>query len=208
MPAYHSMRNNGPILPNGVELPDNASIDAVHISRDNSKSTYIHLLSRSGVKETISCTQISRRMCRVQLEGYRPFVPSSHFAAYNAENSRKISCPNCEQLIDPCMIQVHRLIDCVKKHKEEARCELCGHNMLYTNLERHMETHGPKRYMCSCCGRKFHRSDYFQDHMNNPSACQIYLSELSSSIINAQGEDGINLEDPRYNCFIPFHPGI
>jgi len=24
-----------------------------------------------------------------------------------------------------------------------------------------METHSPMRYMCSCCGRKFYRSDYF-----------------------------------------------
>lgn len=202
------MRSNGPILPNGVELPANASVDAVHISRSNSKSTYIHFLSRSGAKETISCTQISRRMGRVQFEDHRPFVPGSHFAAYNAENSRNISCPNCEQPVDPCMIQVHILTDCVKNHKLEARRELCGRNMLYTSLERHMETHGPKRYMCSRCGRKFHRSDYFQDHMNNPGACQIYLSELSLSIINAQDEDGINPEDPRYNCFVPFHLGI
>src|SRR5258708_39817266 len=109
------MRSNGPILPNGVELPDNASVDAVHISRGDSNSTCIHLLTRSGVKETISCTQISRRMGRVQFEDQRPFVPGSHFAAYNAENSRKISCPNCEQPVNLSMIQVHRLTDGVKK---------------------------------------------------------------------------------------------
>jgi len=40
--------------------------------------------------------------------------------------------------------------------------------------------------------------------MNRPSACQMYLDELSLSLIKAQDEDkdGINLDDPRYSYFV------
>jgi len=67
-----------------------------------------------------------------------------------------------------------------------------------------METHGLERYMCSCCGRKFHRSDYFQAHIKNPSACQVYLSELSLCIISEQNQDEIDLENPVYDSFTSF----
>jgi hypothetical protein len=170
------MNSNRPILPNGSELPNDFGFNTVHILRNTSKSTYIHLVSSSGVKESISCIRINGRTNSAQFEDYEPFVPSSHFSTYNTGNSRKISCPDCEQLFDPYLVQIHRQTDCLKKQKIETRCELCGRHMLLTNLGRHMETHGRKRYMCSCCGRKFHRSDYFHDHMKNPSACQIYLS--------------------------------
>jgi hypothetical protein len=140
-------------------------------------------------------------MNSAQFEDYKPFIPGSHFSAYDTENFRKISCPDCEQLVDPYMVQVHRRTDCFNKHKLETRCGLCGRHMLLTNLGRHMETHGPKRYMCSCCGRKFHRSDYFQYHMNSPGACQVYLYELSLSIMNAQNQDEIDLDNPAYGSF-------
>jgi hypothetical protein len=115
----------------------------------------------SGVEECISCIRIDGRMNSAQFEDYKPFIPGSHFSAYDTENFRKIGCPDCEQLVDPYMVQVHRRTDCFNKHKLETRCRLCGRHMLLTNLVRHMETHGPKRYMCSCCGRKFHKLDYF-----------------------------------------------
>lgn len=207
-----------PILPNGAELPDNVGFDAVHILRNTSKSTYIHLVSTSGVKDSISCIRINGRTNNT--EDYEPFVSGSHFSAYDTGNSSKVSCPDCRQLVDPCLLQIHRQIDCFKKQKEETRCELCGRHMLLTNLERHMETHGPERYMCSCCGRKFHRSDYFQGHIKNPSACQVYLSELSLRIISEQNQDEIDLDNPVYDSFtsvtilsmtlallqIPYHP--
>jgi hypothetical protein len=67
-----------------------------------------------------------------------------------------------------------------------------------------METHGPERYMCSCCGRKFYRSDYFQGHIKNPSACQVYLSELSLRIIREQNQDEIDLDNPVHDSFTSF----
>ena len=205
--AYHNMRNNLPTLPNGGELPDDANVDAVHITRD-SKSTYIHLLSRSGDKEAISCTQISGRIGGLGFEDHKPFVPSSHFGLEDAANCRKICCPNCEQFIDPSLIQRHILIECGKEDKFKVTCELCGRKTLQTTLADHMLTHGPKRYMCSYCGRKFHRWDYLQNHMNRPNACLLYLDELSLSLLNAQDEDkdGINLDDPMYSYFVTFIP--
>jgi len=156
------MNNSRPILPNGAELPDDVGFDAVHILRNASKSTCIHLLSSSGVEECISCIRIDIRMKSAQFEDYKPFILSSHFSAYNIENFRKISCPDCEQLVDPDMVQVHRRTDCFNKHKLETRCELRGRYMLLINLGRHMETQGPKRYICSRCGRKFHGRTTFR----------------------------------------------
>jgi len=113
------MNTNRPILPNGAELPDGIDFDfdALHISRDTSKSIDIHLLSTSGVEECIYCIRIDGRINGTQLEDYKPFVPGSHFSAYDTENFCKISCPDCEQLVDPYMVQVHRRIDCFNKHK-------------------------------------------------------------------------------------------
>jgi hypothetical protein len=160
-----------PILLNGAELPDNVGFDAIHILRNMSKSTYIHLVSSSGVKDSISCIRINGRTNNTQFKDYEPFVSGSHFSAYETRNSSKVSCTDWRQLVDPCLVQAHKQIDCFKKQKLETRCELCGRHMLLTNLGRHMETHSPERYMCSCCERKFHRSDYFQGHIKNPSAC-------------------------------------
>lgn len=81
-PTKDSMNINRPILPNGAELPDDVSFDAVHISRDTSKSTYIYLLSSLGVEECISCIQIDRRINSAQSEDYKPFIPGSHFLTY------------------------------------------------------------------------------------------------------------------------------
>lgn len=196
-----NMNINRPILPNRAELPNDVGFDAVHILRNTSKSTYIHLVSSSDVEESISCIRIDGRTNRAQFEDYEPFVPGSHFSAIDTGNSRKISCLDCKQLVDLYLVQIHRQTDCFEKQKLETRCELCGGHMLLTNLGRHMETHGRKRYMCSCCGRKFHRSDYFQDHMKNPSACQAYLSELSLRIMSEQNQDEIDLDNPVYDSF-------
>ena len=151
-----------------------------------------------------------------QFEDYEPFVPGSHFSAYDTGICRKIGCPDCEQLFDPCLVQIHRQTDCLK-----TGCELCGRHMLLTNVGRHMETHGQKRYTCSCCGRKFHRSDYFQNHMKNPSAYQIYLFELSLRVTSEPNQDEIELDNPMYDLSplyilsmtltlpwiqIPYHP--
>ena len=78
-----------------------------------------------------------------QFEDYNPFFPGSHFPSYDTQNFRKISCPDCEQLVDPSMVQVHRRTDCFNKHELGTRYELCGRHMLLTNLGRHMETHQP-----------------------------------------------------------------
>lgn len=194
-----------PILPNGAELPDNVGFDAVHILRNTSKSTYIHLVSSSGVKDSISCIRMNGRKNNTQFEDYEPFVSGSHFSAYDTRNFSKVSCPDCRQLVDPCLVQIHRQTDYLKKQQKlETNCELCGRHMLLTNLGRHMETHGPERYMCSLCGRKFHRSDYFQGHIKNPSACQVYLSELSLRIMSQQDQDEIDLENPMYDSFTSF----
>jgi len=37
--------------------------------------------------------------------------------------------------------------------------------------------------------------------MNNPGACQVYLYELLLSIMNAQNQDEIDLDDPAYDSF-------
>ena len=88
------MNNYRPIFRSGAELPDDVGFDAVHILRSTSKSTYIHLVSDSGVKDSNFCIRVNKRPDSAQVEEYEPFVPGSHFSAYDTVNLRKISCPD------------------------------------------------------------------------------------------------------------------
>lgn len=203
-PTEVNMNVRRPILPNGAELPDDTGFNAIHVSIDASTSTYIHLASTLDNDESISCIRVIGSTKNAQFEDYAPVVSSSHFLAYDLGISRRISCQDCKQLVDPCLMQTHRQTDCIKQ-KLETECELCGRHMLLTNLERHMETHGQERYMCSSCGRKFHRSEYFRNHTTNPRACQLYLSELSMRVTSAQNQDELNLDNPVYEFFSLLH---
>ncbi|CAL9685926.1 unnamed protein product [Knipowitschia caucasica] len=55
----------------------------------------------------------------------------------------------------------------VKYRKEPSPCPICGKVFsCRSNMNKHLLTHGDKKYTCEICGRKFFRVDVLRDHIH------------------------------------------
>ncbi|MGH0186774.1 UNVERIFIED_CONTAM: hypothetical protein FKN15_022397 [Acipenser sinensis] len=54
-----------------------------------------------------------------------------------------------------------------KYRKEPSACPICGKVFsCRSNMNKHLLTHGDKKYTCEICGRKFYRVDVLRDHIH------------------------------------------
>ncbi|XP_041088971.1 PR domain zinc finger protein 15 [Polyodon spathula] len=81
-----------------------------------------------------------------------------------------------------------------KYRKEPSACPICGKVFsCRSNMNKHLLTHGDKKYTCEICGRKFYRVDVLRDHIH------VHFKDIALMDEHQReefiGKIGISLED-------------
>ncbi|XP_053187405.1 PR domain zinc finger protein 15 isoform X1 [Scomber japonicus] len=102
-----------------------------------------------------------------------------------------------------------------KYRKEPSPCPICGKVFsCRSNMNKHLLTHGDKKYTCEICGRKFFRVDVLRDHIHvhfkdialmNEQEREDFIKKIG---ISAGDSDDTDLDDEddddpelhKYNC--------
>ncbi|XP_029030271.1 PR domain zinc finger protein 15 isoform X2 [Betta splendens] len=102
-----------------------------------------------------------------------------------------------------------------KYRKEPSPCPICGKVFsCRSNMNKHLLTHGDKKYTCEICGRKFFRVDVLRDHIHVHFKDIALMDEqeregfirkigISASTSDDTDEDEEEEDDPehhKYNC--------
>ncbi|XP_075710746.1 PR domain zinc finger protein 15 isoform X2 [Rhinoderma darwinii] len=100
----------------------------------------------------------------------------------------------------------------IKYKKEPSACPVCGKMFsCRSNMNKHLLTHGDKKYTCEICGRKFFRVDVLRDHIHihfkdialmNDQQREEFIGKIGiSSEDNDDNSDGsVDSEPHKYSC--------
>ncbi|XP_070606561.1 PR domain zinc finger protein 15 isoform X2 [Erythrolamprus reginae] len=106
----------------------------------------------------------------------------------------------------------HNAENMVRYKKEPSRCPVCGKNFsCRSNMNKHLLTHGDKKYTCEICGRKFFRVDVLRDHIHvhfkdiaimDDHQREEFIGKIGiSSEENDDNSDGsVDSEPHKYSC--------
>ncbi|KAM9788980.1 PR domain zinc finger protein 15 [Neosynchiropus ocellatus] len=105
-----------------------------------------------------------------------------------------------------------------KYRKEPSPCPICGKVFsCRSNMNKHLLTHGDKKYTCEICGRKFFRVDVLRDHIHvhfkdialmDEQAREDFISKIGISAGDSDEKEDDDYEDEededpenhKYNC--------
>ncbi|XP_058886595.1 PR domain zinc finger protein 15-like isoform X1 [Acipenser ruthenus] len=102
-----------------------------------------------------------------------------------------------------------------KYRKEPSACPICGKVFsCRSNMNKHLLTHGDKKYTCEICGRKFYRVDVLRDHIHvhfkdialmDEHQREEFIGKIGISVEDEDGdseeEDGEDdMELHKYSC--------
>ncbi|KAK2879820.1 PR domain zinc finger protein 15 isoform X2 [Channa argus] len=101
-----------------------------------------------------------------------------------------------------------------KYRKEPSPCPICGKVFsCRSNMNKHLLTHGDKKYTCEICGRKFFRVDVLRDHIHvhfkdialmDEQEREDFIRKIGISAGNSddtdEDEDEDDPEHHKYNC--------
>ncbi|XP_028839561.1 PR domain zinc finger protein 15 isoform X2 [Denticeps clupeoides] len=101
-----------------------------------------------------------------------------------------------------------------KYRKEPSACPICGKVFsCRSNMNKHLLTHGDKKYTCEICGRKFFRVDVLRDHIHvhfkdialmDEQERVDFIKKIGISVDdsddNSEDEDGKDPEYHKYSC--------
>ncbi|XP_040278971.1 PR domain zinc finger protein 15 isoform X2 [Bufo bufo] len=100
----------------------------------------------------------------------------------------------------------------IKYKKEPSACPVCGKMFsCRSNMNKHLLTHGDKKYTCEICGRRFFRVDVLRDHIHihfkdialmNDQQREEFIGKIGiSSEDNDDNSDGsVDSEPHKYSC--------
>ncbi|KAM4620109.1 PR domain zinc finger protein 15 [Polymixia lowei] len=101
-----------------------------------------------------------------------------------------------------------------KYRKEPSPCPICGKVFsCRSNMNKHLLTHGDKKYTCEICGRKFFRVDVLRDHIHvhfkdialmDEQEREVFIRKIGISAGDSDETDEDEEEDDpdhhKYNC--------
>ncbi|XP_077447822.1 PR domain zinc finger protein 15 [Stigmatopora argus] len=104
--------------------------------------------------------------------------------------------------------------EATKYRKEPSPCPICGKVFsCRSNMNKHLLTHGDKKYTCEICGRKFFRVDVLRDHIHvhfkdiavmDEQKREDFIKKIGISAGDSdEKEDEEDVDDPerhKYNC--------
>ncbi|CAL8364198.1 unnamed protein product [Lota lota] len=104
--------------------------------------------------------------------------------------------------------------EATKYRKEPSPCPVCGKVFsCRSNMNKHLLTHGDKKYTCEICGRKFFRVDVLRDHIHvhfkdialmDEQERQGFIKKIGISADDSDDSDSDEDEDDpehhKYNC--------
>ncbi|XP_062831197.1 PR domain zinc finger protein 15 isoform X1 [Anolis carolinensis] len=106
----------------------------------------------------------------------------------------------------------HNTENMVRYKKEPSGCPVCGKIFsCRSNMNKHLLTHGDKKYTCEICGRKFFRVDVLRDHIHvhfkdiaimDDHQREEFIGKIGiSSEENDENSDGsVDSEPHKYSC--------
>ncbi|XP_028583081.2 PR domain zinc finger protein 15 isoform X1 [Podarcis muralis] len=106
----------------------------------------------------------------------------------------------------------HSTENMVRYKKEPSGCPVCGKIFsCRSNMNKHLLTHGDKKYTCEICGRKFFRVDVLRDHIHvhfkdiaimDDHQREEFIGKIGiSSEENDENSDGsVDSEPHKYSC--------
>uniref|UniRef100_A0A8D2Q5X2 PR/SET domain 15 n=1 Tax=Varanus komodoensis TaxID=61221 RepID=A0A8D2Q5X2_VARKO len=106
----------------------------------------------------------------------------------------------------------HSTENMVRYKKEPSACPVCGKIFsCRSNMNKHLLTHGDKKYTCEICGRKFFRVDVLRDHIHvhfkdiaimDDHQREEFIGKIGiSSEENDENSDGsVDSEPHKYSC--------
>ncbi|XP_034971097.1 PR domain zinc finger protein 15 isoform X3 [Zootoca vivipara] len=106
----------------------------------------------------------------------------------------------------------HSTENMVRYKKEPSGCPVCGKVFsCRSNMNKHLLTHGDKKYTCEICGRKFFRVDVLRDHIHvhfkdiaimDDHQREEFIGKIGiSSEENDENSDGsVDSEPHKYSC--------
>ncbi|KAM4700014.1 PR domain zinc finger protein 15 isoform 2-T2 [Discoglossus pictus] len=163
---------------------------------------------------------------------YRFFSTNSNLSKHKKKHGeKKFSCEICNKLFyrRDVMLEHHRrhlegvrrvkretihqnADNSIKYKKEPSACPVCGKMFsCRSNMNKHLLTHGDKKYTCEICGRKFFRVDVLRDHIHihfkdialmNDQQREEFIGKIGiSSEENDDNSDGSGDSEPhKYSC--------
>ncbi|CAH2219112.1 PR domain zinc finger 15-like isoform X1 [Pelobates cultripes] len=163
---------------------------------------------------------------------YRFFSTNSNLSKHKKKHGeKKFACEICNKLFyrRDVMLEHHRrhlegvrrvkresmhqnTDNSIKYKKEPSACPVCGKMFsCRSNMNKHLLTHGDKKYTCEICGRKFFRVDVLRDHIHihfkdialmNDQQREEFIGKIGiSSEDNDDNSDGsLDLELHKYSC--------
>ncbi|KAG9469775.1 hypothetical protein GDO78_019689 [Eleutherodactylus coqui] len=164
---------------------------------------------------------------------YRFFSTNSNLSKHKKKHGeKKFACEVCNKLFyrRDVMLEHHRrhlegvrrvkreasiqqaADNSIKYKKEPSACPVCGKMFsCRSNMNKHLLTHGDKKYTCEICGRKFFRVDVLRDHIHihfkdialmNDQQREEFIGKIGiSSEDNDDNSDGsVDSEPHKYSC--------
>ncbi|XP_068126484.1 PR domain zinc finger protein 15 isoform X2 [Hyperolius riggenbachi] len=163
---------------------------------------------------------------------YRFFSTNSNLSKHKKKHGeKKFACEVCNKLFyrRDVMLEHHRRhLEGVRRVKREAIQQAADHSIKYkkepsgcpvcgkmfscrSNMNKHLLTHGDKKYTCEICGRKFFRVDVLRDHIHihfkdialmNDQQREEFIGKIGiSSEDNDDNSDGSADSEPhKYAC--------
>ncbi|KAM9320391.1 PR domain zinc finger protein 15 [Gastrophryne carolinensis] len=163
---------------------------------------------------------------------YRFFSTNSNLSKHKKKHGeRKFACEVCNKLFyrkDVMLEHQRRHLEGVKRVKQETMQQASGNSIKYkkepsacpecgkvfscrSNMNKHLLTHGDKKYTCEICGRKFFRVDVLRDHIHihfkdialmNDEQREEFIGRIGiSSEDNDDLSDGsVDSEPHKYAC--------
>ncbi|XP_075053386.1 PR domain zinc finger protein 15 isoform X2 [Mixophyes fleayi] len=163
---------------------------------------------------------------------YRFFSTNSNLSKHKKKHGeKKFACEICNKLFyrRDVMLEHHRrhlegvrrvkresiqqaTDNSIKYKKEPSACPVCGKMFsCRSNMNKHLLTHGDKKYTCEICGRKFFRVDVLRDHIHihfkdialmNDQQREEFIGKIGiSSEDNDDNSDGSADSEPhKYSC--------
>ncbi|XP_056415696.1 PR domain zinc finger protein 15 isoform X3 [Hyla sarda] len=164
---------------------------------------------------------------------YRFFSTNSNLSKHKKKHGeKKFACEICNKLFyrRDVMLEHHRrhlegvrrvkressipqpTDHTIKYKKEPSACPVCGKMFsCRSNMNKHLLTHGDKKYTCEICGRKFFRVDVLRDHIHihfkdialmNDQQREEFIGKIGiSSEDNDDNSDGSADSEPhKYSC--------
>ncbi|CAL8266813.1 unnamed protein product [Merluccius merluccius] len=164
----------------------------------------------------------------------RFFSTNSNLSKHKKKHGEKLySCQICNKMFyrKDVMQEHHRRHGVAPKHmkreelevsgeegtkyrKEPSPCPICGKVFsCRSNMNKHLLTHGDKKYTCEICGRKFFRVDVLRDHIHvhfkdialmDEQERQGFIKKIGISADDSddsdEDEDEDDSEHHKYNC--------